>query len=283
MASITLSFVLPHCSTVSRRCRCTLVVMTPLLPEVFSLEDRVALVTGGNSGIGRAMADALADAGASVVVVGRNPSTLADVERAVVARGGRCAAIGIEIGDRDELDAALDGVASIFGEPDILVNAAGVNMRPPLGDLTVEQWDTTMAVNLTAPFLLGQRFGPAMAERGYGRIINLGSQQSFRAFGNSGGYGVAKAGVVALTRSQAEAWSRYGVCCNAIIPGFVRTAMTEEVFADEQRVTAMARRTMMGRNGTVDDFRGVVVFLASAASSFVTGQSIFVDGGFSST
>ncbi len=257
--------------------------MTRALAELFSLDDRVALVTGGNSGIGRAMADALADAGASVVVVGRNRSTLADVERAVASRGGRCASVAAELGDRDELGSAADRVVDIFGEPDILVNAAGVNVRPPLDVLTVEQWDTTVAVNLTAPFLLGQRFGPPMAERGFGRIINLGSQQSLRAFGNSGGYGVSKAGVVALTRSQAEAWSRHGVCCNAIIPGFVRTPMTEEVFADEQRVMDMARRTMMGRNGTVDDFRGVAVFLASAASSFVTGQAIFVDGGFSST
>ncbi len=257
--------------------------MTPALPELFSLDDRVVLVTGGNSGIGRSMAEALADAGASVVVVGRNAATLGDVERAVAARGGRCAAVAADLADRDELDRAAHHVAAIFGEPDILVNAAGVNVRPPLDVLTVEQWDTTLAVNLTAPFLLGQRFGPPMAARGFGRIINLGSQQSFRAFGNSGGYGVSKAAVVALTRSQAEAWSRDGVCCNAIIPGFVRTPMTEEVFVDEQRVTELAGRAMMGRNGTVDDFRGAAVFLASAASSFVTGQAIYVDGGFSAT
>jgi NAD(P)-dependent dehydrogenase (short-subunit alcohol dehydrogenase family) len=122
-----------------------------------------------------------------------------------------------------------------------------------------------------------------MAERGYGRIINFGSQQSLRTFGNSGAYGVSKAGVVALTRSQAEAWSRRGVCSNAIIPGFVHTAMTNAVFSDPDRESEMANRTMMGRNGTVDDFRGVIVFLASPASCYVTGQAICVDGGFSST
>jgi gluconate 5-dehydrogenase len=170
-----------------------------------------------------------------------------------------------------------------LGEPDILVNAAGINLRPPLGSLTMDDWDATLAVNLTAPFLLGQRFGPSMAGRGFGRIINFGSQQSFRAFGNSGAYGVSKAGVVALTRSQAEAWSGHGVCCNAVIPGFVPTPMTEGVSADAQRVASLAARTMVGRNGTVDDFRGVALFLASAASAYITGQALFVDGGFSST
>jgi gluconate 5-dehydrogenase len=140
-----------------------------------------------------------------------------------------------------------------------------------------------MGVNLTAPFVLGQRFGPAMAGRGHGRIINIGSQQSFRAFGNSGAYGVSKAGIVALTRSQAEAWSRSGVCCNAVVPGFVHTPMTEAVFSDPARVAALEERTMVGRNGQVEDFRGVAVFLASAAAEYITGQAIFVDGGFSST
>ncbi len=173
--------------------------------------------------------------------------------------------------------------AAAFGEPDILVNAAGVNLRPPLTALTEQDWDVTMAVNLTAPFLLGQRFGPPMAERGYGRIINMGSQQSIRAFGNSGAYGVSKAGLLALTRSQAEAWSKDGVCSNAVVPGFVHTPMTESVFADPARSASLAARTMAGRNGRADDVRGVVVFLASAAAGYITGQAIFVDGGFSST
>src|SRR5206468_7046964 len=122
--------------------------------------------------------------------------------------------------------------AGAFGPPDILVNCAGINLRPPLGSLTVEDWDATMAVNLTAPFLLGQRFGPLMARRGWGRIINVTSQQAFRAFGNSGGYGAAKGGLAALTRSQSEAWARHGVCCNSVAPGFVVTPLTAEVAAD---------------------------------------------------
>lgn len=150
-------------------------------------------------------------------------------------------------------------------------------------ELTEDDWDTTLAANLTAPFLLGRRLAPGMASRRWGRIVNVASQQTIRAFGNSGAYGVSKAGVAALTRSQAEAWSRDGVCVNAIAPGFVRTPLTEVVFGDPVQAEGMARRTMVGRNGELADFTGIAVFLASDASTYVTGQTIFVDGGFSST
>jgi NAD(P)-dependent dehydrogenase (short-subunit alcohol dehydrogenase family) len=158
-----------------------------------------------------------------------------------------------------------------------------VNLRPPLDELTQEQWDTTMRLNVDAPFLLGKRFGPAMAAKGWGRIINITSQQTIRAFGNSGVYGVSKAALTGLTRSQAEAWSKHGVCVNAIAPGFVRTPLTEAVFSDPVRVEAMANRTMVGRNGELGDFAGTAVYLASDASAYVTGQTVFVDGGFSAT
>jgi NAD(P)-dependent dehydrogenase (short-subunit alcohol dehydrogenase family) len=254
-----------------------------ILDELFSLDGRIALVTGGNSGIGRAMAGAIADAGASVVIVGRDSATLDATARAIAADGGRAAFVVADLADRAAVAGAAEEAAAVFGEPDILVNSAGINLRPPLAELSQADWDLTMAVNLTAPFLLGQRFGPSMAARGHGRIINVGSQQSIRAFGNSGAYGVSKAGVLALTRSQAEAWSGDGVCCNAVVPGFVRTPMTEPVMADPGRSAALAARTMAGRNGTVGDFRGIAVFLASPAARYVTGQAIFVDGGFSST
>jgi gluconate 5-dehydrogenase len=236
------------------------------LETLFTLDGRRALVTGGNSGIGQAIAMALAGAGAEVTVLGRDEARLAATGFAYVAA---------DLAERSTIDKLADLA------PDILVNAAGVNLRPPLDGLTVADWDLTMQVNLTAPFLLGQVFGPKMAAGGWGRIINIGSQQTARAFGNSGAYGVSKAGVAALTRSQAEAWSPYGVCCNAIAPGFVHTPMTEPVFSDPDRTAAMAARTMIGRNGELGDFTGIAVFLASRASDFVTGQTIFVDGGFS--
>jgi gluconate 5-dehydrogenase len=163
------------------------------------------------------------------------------------------------------------------------VNSAGLNLRPPLGELSAGQWDQVIAVNLAAPFLLGQAFGPGMAARGWGRIINVTSQQADRAFGNSGAYGAAKGGLASLTRSQSEAWAASGVCCNALCPGFVITPLTAEVAADPVRTAALADRTMIGRNGLPGDFAGAAVFLASPASAYVTGQVIRVDGGFSAT
>jgi len=255
--------------------------MTTFLDEMFSLSGRTAVVTGGSSGIGRAMARALAHAGAAVVLVARGREALDATVEGLRSQGATADAVAADLGDRRDLARAAGEVAAVFGEPDILVNAAGVNLRPPLPELTARDWDRTMAVNLDAPFLLGQRFGPGMAARGWGRILNVGSQQSSRAFGNSGAYGVSKGAVLALTRSQAEAWSADGVCCNAIVPGFVETAMTAEVNADPARLAALAARTMVGHNGEPADFRGVAVFLASPASAYVTGQAIHVDGGFS--
>ena len=257
--------------------------MSAYLAEIFGLTGRTAVVTGGSSGIGRAMAGALGRAGARVVLVARRPEPLAETVKELAADGVRADAVTVDLADRAALTAATDTIASRYGEPDVLVNAAAVNRRPPLDELTDDDWDVTLAANRTAPFLLGQRFGPAMAARGWGRIINVVSQQAFRAYGNSGAYGVSKAGLVALTRSQAEAWSARGVCCNAIAPGVVHTPLTEPVFADPEKVAAHARRAMIGRNGVPGDFAGCAVFLASAASAAVTGQTLFVDGGYSAT
>jgi gluconate 5-dehydrogenase len=244
---------------------------------MFSLAGRRALVTGASTGIGRAMAGALAGAGADVVLVAR---TQVDLERAAGEIGERATWVAADVADEVEIDRVCDEV----GDVHILVNAAGVNLRPPMHELSTEDWATTMAVNLTAPFLLGQRLAPGMADRGWGRIVHLGSQQSWRAFGNSGGYGAAKAGLLGLTRSQAEAWSGRGVTVNCVIPGFVRTAMTERIFVEEpERAAALAERTMIGRNGVPGDFAGIAVFLCSDAAAFVTGQAIAVDGGFSAT
>lgn len=248
---------------------------------MWSLDGRVALVTGASSGIGRAVALDLAAAGAAVVALARSAERLGEVVAEVASAGGRAGWVATDLADRGALTAAAEDAVAVFGEPDILVNAAGINLRPRFDELTVEQWDATMAVNLDAPFLLGRRFGPAMAGRGWGRIVNVGSQQTMRAFGDSGAYGVSKAAVAALTRSQAEAWSPRGVCCNTLVPGFVRTPLTEAVFGDPEREAALAARTMIGRNGVPDDMVGAVRFLASDAAAYVTGQTLCVDGGFS--
>jgi gluconate 5-dehydrogenase len=257
--------------------------MTDYLAGLFALDGRVALVTGGSSGIGRAIARALAGAGARVVLVARGADALAETAGQLRAGGAEAAWVSADLGDRASLADGAREAAAHFGEPDILVNCAGINLRPPMSGLTMAEWDQTMAVNLTAPFLLGQRFGPPMAERGWGRIINVASQQAVRAFGNSGAYGASKGGLASLTRSQSEAWAARGVCCNAVSPGFVITPLTREAASDPARSAALAARTMIGRNGEAGDFEGIAVFLASPASDYVTGQLIFVDGGFSAT
>jgi len=258
-------------------------VTSGYLEELFSLAGRVAVVTGGSSGIGAEMARALALAGARVLLVARDKERLGEAADLMKAAGGEAAWVSADLADRAEVERAADAAAAAFGSPDILVNCAGINLRPPLASLSVQDWDLTMAVNLTAPFLLGQRFGPQMAARGWGRIVNVTSQQAQRAFANSGGYGASKGGLAALTRSQSEAWARSGVCCNSVCPGFVPTRLNAHVARDPELSAALAARTMVGRNGQPADFAGVAVFLASRASDYVTGQTLYVDGGFSAT
>jgi gluconate 5-dehydrogenase len=251
------------------------------LADLFSLDGRAAVVTGGSSGIGRAIATSLARAGASVVIVARDKARLARTADDLASDGCSAAWVSADLGSRDGVRTAAEQSATPFGEPDILVNCAGINLRPSMSELSEEVWDATMAVNLHAPFLLGQRFGPGMAERGYGRIVHVSSQQAHRAFVQSGAYGVSKGAVESLARSQAEAWSSSGVTCNTLVPGFVMTPLNARLSSDPENVQALAVRTMVGRNGVAEDFAGAAVFLASRAGAYVTGQAIFVDGGFS--
>jgi NAD(P)-dependent dehydrogenase (short-subunit alcohol dehydrogenase family) len=253
------------------------------LEEIFGLRGRTAIVTGGSSGIGRSMAVALGRAGARIILVARRPEPMSEVVEELAGHGAEGHAVSVDLADRAAVTAAIGTIHDEYGVPDVLVNSAAVNRRPPMDELTEDDWDVTLSANLTAPFLLGQAFGPRMAARGWGRIINVASQQAFRAYGNSGAYGVSKAGLVALTRSQAEAWSPHGVCCNVIAPGVVHTPLTEPTFADPAKVAQHAARAMIGRNGLPDDFGACAVFLASDAAVAVTGQTLFVDGGYSAT
>jgi gluconate 5-dehydrogenase len=216
-----------------------------------------------------------------VVVIARRETDLAATVAELEADGCRAAWVSADLGTRKGTRAAAEEAVEVFGEPDILVNCAGVNLRPPMGEVGDDVWDITMALNLEAPFLLGERFGPGMAERGFGRIIHVSSQQAHRAFVKSGVYGVSKGALESLTRSQAEAWSPSGVTCNALVPGFVMTPLNAALQADPEKVAALAARTMIGRNGVAEDFAGPAVFLASNASAYLTGQAVFVDGGFS--
>ena len=248
--------------------------------DLFDLSGRVALVTGGGSGIGKAIALALASAGAAVVLLARTVPRLNTARAEIEGAGGRAATLACDVADRAALKACAAHAADAFGPPDILVNAAGVNLRSPLLEVTEASWDATMKVNLDAPFFLAQSLAPAMIARGWGRIINIASLQSLHAFSDSAPYGASKGGLAQLTRAQAQAWSKHGVNANAIAPGFFATDLTAAVARDPARWSAMAARTFVGRNGELDDLHGTAIFLASPASNYVTGQMLFVDGGF---
>lgn len=255
--------------------------MNAYLSDLFSLEGRTAVVTGGSSGIGRGIATALARAGAATVIVARGADRIDETVRELTDAGCRAAGVVGDLGTRDGILAVADAAARPFGEPDILVNSAGINIRPAFADITEADWDATMTVNALAPFLLGQRYGVGMAERGYGRLIHISSQQAHRAFVGSGIYGVSKGAVESLMRSEAEAWGGTGVTSNTLVPGFVLTPLNARLQEDPVQITALAARTMIGRNGLPSDFAGAAVFLSGAGSSYVTGHSLFVDGGLS--
>lgn len=255
--------------------------MNPYLAELFSLEGRTAIVTGASSGIGRGIATALAHAGASVVIVARGRERIDDTVAELTGSGCRAAGVVGDLGVREGIRAAAEAAIEPFGEPDILVNSAGINIRPPFAEITEADWDATMTVNALAPFLLGQRYAPGMAERGYGRLIHISSQQAHRAFVGSGVYGASKGAVESLMRSEAEAWGRRGVTSNTLVPGFVLTPLNARLQEDPAAVAGLAERTMVGRNGLPGDFAAAAVFLASAGSAYVTGHSLFVDGGMS--
>jgi gluconate 5-dehydrogenase len=174
-------------------------------------------------------------------------------------------------------------VQRLGGQVDVLVNAAGVNLRQPFEQVTPQAWNLQLALHLGAPFFLAQALCPGMAERGYGRIINIASLQSYRAFANSAPYGAGKGGVVQLTRAIAQAWGGRGITCNAIGPGFFPTDLTAPVFANPELAALHASRTALGRNGQMADLEGAAVFLASPASAYITGQTLMVDGGYTAS
>jgi NAD(P)-dependent dehydrogenase (short-subunit alcohol dehydrogenase family) len=250
------------------------------MQKLFDLSGRTAAVTGGSSGIGREIALALAGAGAAVVAVARRLEALGDTVKAVEQVGGQSSAVAADLSDYRGMESLAGRLAEPFGDPDILVNAAGINLRQPAEEITPESWDRTLAVNLAAPFFLAQALIPGMRAKGWGRVINIASLQSYRAFPNGVAYGASKGGVAQLTRAMAEAWSKHGITCNAIMPGFFPTELAAPVFDDLETSARTAAQTAIGRNGRLEDLHGTAVFLAAPASDYVTGQIIHVDGGF---
>lgn len=260
--------------------------MTDYLHERFSLRGKVALVTGGGSGIGGAIARAMAQAGAEVVVCGRREALLINAVDDIKNNGGRGAALAADVSQTEQLDDVAKRASEFFGAPSILVNAAGVNLRScadlsqSTADITIDKWQQTLAVNLTAPFFLSRAIigGGGMTKGG--AIINIGSLQSLRAGLGDAGYGASKGGIAQLTRVMARIWGGDGITVNALIPGFFPSEMTAMVFADDALAESLAQSTLLGRNGEMNDIGDAAVFLASSAAAYITGILLPVDGGF---
>jgi len=249
--------------------------------QLFDLTGGVALCTGAASGIGQRMAYALSQAGADVVLVDRQEDALGEAAEAINAEGkGKAAGVVADLLDREGLVDVVAEAAAHYGAPTILTNAAGVNLRQPYEEITSETWDITLNINLATPFFLARACVPGMLEKGRGKIINIASLQSTRAFANSIPYGASKGGIAQVTRAMAEAWSGQGILANAIAPGFFRTALTARVYDNPDLIDHNARMTAIGRNGEVEDIDGVTVFLAARASDYITGQVIGLDGGY---
>ncbi len=244
------------------------------------LGGRTAVVVGGTSGIGRAIAHGLADAGADVVCTSRRIDQVNIVGDEIEAKGRRTLRFASDVSDRVSIEALLEECVVAFGSVDILVNSAGRTKREPTIDLEDETWNEILETNLTGTLRTCQVFGRNMIENGYGRIINIASLSTFVSLFEVAAYSASKAAVASLTKSLAIEWAKHGVNVNAIAPGVFRTALNQKLLDETDRGKEFLTRTPMGRFGNVDELAGAGVFLASEAASFVTGEVLVVDGGF---
>lgn len=254
--------------------------MSDYLDNLFSLKNKVALITGASSGIGHHLCRVYAKAGAQVIAIARREVQLVELVETITSEGGSADYLALDLSVDLDYSEFVRNVSSIAGPPDILVNAAGINLRQPADETTQEGWSKTLELNLSVPFFLAQALVPGMVKKSCGRIINIASLQSYRAFENGIAYGASKGGIAQLTRAMAQAWSQKTITANAIAPGFFPTELTQAVFTNEKLLNQHAAATAVGRNGKMDDLDGVSILLASSASAYITGQIIAVDGGY---
>jgi 2-dehydro-3-deoxy-D-gluconate 5-dehydrogenase len=250
--------------------------------RLFDLSGRVAIVTGGNGGIGLGMAKGLAQAGAAVVIAARDQEKSAGAVGALEALGAKAVALTVDVTDEASCRAMVDQTAARFGRLDVLVNNAGTNLRKQPEEYSLEEWRMILETNLTSAFMCSQAAYPAMKQAGGGKIIMIGSMMTIFGASFTSAYAATKGGIVQLAKALACAWAKDGIQVNSVLPGWIDSALTRRARRDiaglEERVVA---RTPAGRWGAPDDFAGIAVFLASPASDFITGAAITVDGGYS--
>jgi NAD(P)-dependent dehydrogenase (short-subunit alcohol dehydrogenase family) len=249
--------------------------------NLFDLSGQVALVTGTSRGLGQYFARALARAGADVAMTSRDSATLADFAREIEALGRKTFATALDVRDHASIQRAVAAVDDHFGKIDILVNNAGCNIRKPALDVSWDDWNTILDTNLRGSFFVAQAVARGMIQRGYGRIINIGSVTSVAGFAGLAPYGASRGGIKQLTMSLADDWGKHGVTVNCLAPGWFKTRQNQVLYENAKWVEYITDRIPAKRPGRPDDLDGAVVFLASESSRYITGQTLLVDGGVS--